>query len=353
MQCGFYAIGKIVFGVTSDTAAPLILLLGGLAGIALSVLLMMFSTNSLHFSLVAVINGFLQGSGWPSITKLLKSNYKQSQFGVMFTIASSSNNVAGFIGPFLTTFSWRKLCLVSGLIGLFFCIFSWLSIQSCTKMPNVCSDANALANIGVRKKLRSSFFRKALRTNIVWVAIFFYSLTMSIRVIAESWMPIFITKVMSRSAAVLSASLFEIAGFFGTVISGLSCDFISLFCGLDRSRYFVCMVSSIGMCCSLAFVFFSNWILTWSALLGFFNYSSMTAWSLVVADMTDLNYTGTCTALISFFGNAFSMLSGTPLSILIGPFGFQVISVLSTLVLALSTYVLSTTRSMSLHLKLN
>ena len=95
----------------------------------------------------------------------------------------------------------------------------------------------------VSTKLWVSSCRKLARADILWIASFFYAITMLARIVADSWLPLFITDNFSRSTALQATFFLELSGlcriycfvasFFFSRLNCCICDHQFLFNGTD------------------------------------------------------------------------------------------------------------------------
>uniref|UniRef100_A0A0M3K9D2 MFS domain-containing protein n=1 Tax=Anisakis simplex TaxID=6269 RepID=A0A0M3K9D2_ANISI len=263
-QFGAFAIGKLLFGVASDLVNPSLIVVLGMIGIIISTYTMAISTALWQFLLSGAINGFLQGSGWPSTVKIVRqASFAHSQpfcanaqfqiftaeeFGRMFTILACTNNVAGFVGPFTLLLPWRQITFVAEILSDVFDLsnptfifhyiksdslrvsiaatlatvyvaFMWSVVRRSYHYDSNDSSADQSKQQSennkktIAKHQNSSFsWRVLLQSEVVWLTAMFYAFTMTSRAIAETWIPIYVSESASEADALQASFVFETGG---------------------------------------------------------------------------------------------------------------------------------------------
>ncbi|KHN73727.1 Glucose-6-phosphate translocase [Toxocara canis] len=292
-QYAAYAVGKLFFGIASDLASPTVIVVVGLVGIILSMHVMAVSTTLWHFLISATINGFLQGSGWPAIVRITRQMFSVAEFGRTYTILACTNNVAGFIGPLSLVLPWRQTTFLTAL---------------------------------------------------------YYSFTMASRAIAETWIPIFVSERLSELDALRASFFFETGGLFGSIISGVFCDFLCAYFSIDHSRLLSGIFCTISMFVAVIAVFWLEWVFFSGFMFGFFVYASINIWGIVSSDLADDSIAGRCGAFVNFISSSFAAFAGAPLAWLIDCYGYSVLPMLSVSCIIVSLAVYRLQQNRSLHI---
>ncbi|KAK2146144.1 hypothetical protein LSH36_629g01017 [Paralvinella palmiformis] len=99
-----YAMSKFLGGIVSDAVSSKVLFSSGLALAGIfTAAFTGFQTVS-AFAVLWFMQGFVQGGSWPACAKVLRRWNTPEQFGTLWSILSSSMNLACTVGPLLATF---------------------------------------------------------------------------------------------------------------------------------------------------------------------------------------------------------------------------------------------------------
>ncbi|XP_060074474.1 glucose-6-phosphate exchanger SLC37A4-like [Ylistrum balloti] len=134
-----YTISKFVCGILVDIVSPNVLLSGGLILSGFTAICFTTTTSAVMMSVIWFMNGLSQGPGWPALAMSLKHVCAPEQFGTAWSIISTSLNVAGMVGPVLTTVliaqsSWQKCIQLAGVTSIVFGCVAFFLVR--TKQDN-------------------------------------------------------------------------------------------------------------------------------------------------------------------------------------------------------------------------
>ncbi|VDM23586.1 unnamed protein product [Toxocara canis] len=353
-QYAAYAVGKLFFGIASDLASPTVIVVVGLVGIILSMHVMAVSTTLWHFLISATINGFLQGSGWPAIVRITRQMFSVAEFGRTYTILACTNNVAGFIGPLSLVLPWRQTTFLTATFATTFTITLWVVLR---RTENEASTYESLhqsyqnAQTSEQKTKEKAFsWWRIIGSEAAWITALYYSFTMASRAIAETWIPIFVSERLSELDALRASFFFETGGLFGSIISGVFCDFLCAYFSIDHSRLLSGIFCTISMFVAVIAVFWLEWVFFSGFMFGFFVYASINIWGIVSSDLADDSIAGRCGAFVNFISSSFAAFAGAPLAWLIDCYGYSVLPMLSVSCIIVSLAVYRLQQNRSLHI---
>ncbi|CAH8434600.1 unnamed protein product [Heterobilharzia americana] len=108
-----YTVTKLVGGVLMDHLNPLNVFIYSLISVSGFLFLLSVSSHWLVWLLLNGLTGITLGSGWPAISKLLRMHISPQELATWWGIISSSANVAGCLG------SWISIGIVSISVLIF------------------------------------------------------------------------------------------------------------------------------------------------------------------------------------------------------------------------------------------
>lgn len=143
-----YAISKFTCGILADVISPNVLLSGGLIFSGLTAICFTTTTSAVMMSVIWFLNGLSQGPGWSAIAVSLKHLCAPEQFGTAWSVISTSMNVAGMVGPLLTTVliawsSWQQCIQLAGIISIAFGCVVFFLVRTESKKKNISTKPKA------------------------------------------------------------------------------------------------------------------------------------------------------------------------------------------------------------------
>lgn len=327
-----YAISKFISGVLSDRISARWLFSIGLFVVGAINVLFSWSSTVAAFSALWFLNGLGQGLGWPPCGRMLRKWFEPSQFGTWWAILSCSMNLAGSLGPILTTvlsqsYGWRTILSVSGAISVLFSIVCLLVIK------NEPRDVG-LANIDVAATKKSkggsssnqSTLSEFLLSPYLWLLSGSYLVVFGVKTACTDWGQLLLIQDKGHSTLTGSSyiSSLEVGGLIGSLAAGFFTDKAVAKQGIKiygNPRHFLLICMMTGMYVSM-FLFRVTvtpdssqvWIITLGAAFGFSSYGPIALFGVIANESAPSNYCGTSHAIVALMANFGGFLSGLPFS---------------------------------------
>ncbi|XP_076875391.1 glucose-6-phosphate exchanger SLC37A4b isoform X2 [Brachyhypopomus gauderio] len=348
-----YAISKFVSGVLSDQLSARCLFSAGLFIVGVINVLFSSSSSVVVFTGLWFVNGLGQGFGWPPCGKVLRKWFEPSQFGTWWAVLSCSMNLAGSLGPVLTTvlaqhYSWRAVISVSGLICMVFAFICLLMVKNepgDVGLPSIepRSSKGAL-NTGTPKD--ESTLTEFLLSPYLWVLSLAYLVVFGVKIACTDWGQLFLMQEKGQSALMGSSymSALELGGFAGSIAAGFLSDRAVARQGLGshgNPRHGLLLSMMAGMAVSM-YLFRVTitpeeptetplwatalhpvsvltgvsekeiWILALGAAFGFSSYGPIALFGVIANESAPSNYCGTSHAIVALMANALVMKDSEP-----------------------------------------
>jgi len=350
-----YTIGKFGWGIVADSISPTLLFAVGLLVSSLFNIVCSYVDTD-YFMVLWLMNGVMQGTGWPACAKLANSWYSAESLGSVWSLLSTCMNVASTGGLIFFSFyldatdgEWRPLMRMAAVIS---CIFSAVSLILLKDSPD---DMESLPTKQAVKKVKSAPgnpWVKILTSQYILILAWASCVTMYLKGALIDWGRIYIQEEKNGSSLQSSGFIatIEIGGLCGRLFSGFISDRLTVWRGVGEvgnPRNLWVIFSWFGEVLSLMFlrVFISDaaeqgFLLTLTGfLIGFFLYGVITIVGLLSMEAAAPDIKGKTFALCGLIGNVGLTMSGYPFSLLMENFAWNEIMYVNEL-LSLSNAVL-------------
>ncbi|KAK1800736.1 hypothetical protein P4O66_005934, partial [Electrophorus voltai] len=356
-----YAISKFVSGILSDQLSARCLFSAGLLIVGGINVLFSCSSSVAVFTGLWFVNGLGQGFGWPPCGKVLRKWFEPSQFGTWWAVLSCSMNLAGSLGPIITTvlaqhYSWRAVISVSGLVCMafsFVCLMLVRNEPGDVGLPSI----EPRPSKGKRSKGTpndESTLKDFLLSPYLWVLSFAYLVVFGVKIACTDWGQLFLMQEKGQSAmmgdlvSVGSSymSALELGGFAGSIVAGFLSDRAVARQGLGthgNPRHGLLLIMMAGMAVSMYLLRVTItpedpmeapfwvialhpvsvltgvsekqiWILALGALFGFSSYGPIALFGVIANETAPSNYCGTSHAIVALMANIGAFFAGLPFS---------------------------------------
>lgn len=324
-----YAVSKFTSGVIADRMNPRYLMALGLMITGVWNICFGLSSSILFFALFWGLNGWFQGFGWPSCTRFLTQWYSHSERGSWWSTWSVSLNVGGFLVPWiagitLQYYGWRQamfipaiLCILAGffLINRLRDTPQSLGLPSIEKYRNDKIDKIEADGGTAKQSSWSILVDYVFKNPYIWLLAIAYFFVYVVRTGMNDWMAIFLieSKGYSSIGANGVVSLFEVGGFFGSLVAGWSSD-----------RIFSAKRGPVNVLFAFGTLLFTSlfWIIPggypWldAALMfcvGFAVFGPQMLIGLAAAELSHKRAAATSTGFVGFFAYIGAACAGYPL----------------------------------------
>ncbi|XP_055995779.1 glucose-6-phosphate exchanger SLC37A4-like isoform X1 [Ostrea edulis] len=326
-----YTISKFCCGILGDIVSPRLLLSAGLVCSGITAIIFTGFDSVLLLSLWWFLNGLTHGAGWPSIAIILKAWTNPDQFGTVWSVVSTSMNLAGTVGPIVTTLlvtklGWRYCIQIAGVLSI---TVGFLCLLIVKDKPG--TNANKLKDMDNKKKEDKPAESNVSRKDLLFLPGFLgicmcYLVTALVLHGILQWSQLFM--VHEKHQSVLTGSGFlssvDIGGFVGSFVAGYLSDYmVSKNSSVSRPviRKTLVLYFEILLGCVL-YIFTihisessSNVIVTLVGfLIGVGIYGSISLFGVIAMETAPDKIAGTAHAISSIFSNMGLMLAGFPLS---------------------------------------
>jgi phosphoglycerate transporter family protein len=344
-----YGFSKFANGVLADRANARVFMAAGLILSAGCNLWFGFSSTVLVLGLVWMLNGWVQGMGFPPCARLLGHWFSPKEMATKYSIWNTSHSLgAGLVVVlcgYLVAYHWRLCFFVPAALALGCTLFLFRSLPDTPPsvgLPEVAGTEQAPEAEAVA--FSSALLQQVFANKYIWFLSLGSFCVYTVRYAVLDWGPTFLSETRHIQLAHTGwmVAAFEIAGVAGMLLSGWMTD--RLFGGRACR---VCVISTALTGVSM--------LLFWklptsspalSTLLlcsaGFFLYGPQALVGVVVVNLATKRLAATAIGFTSIFSYASTLLSGWGLGKLVeqrgwnaGFGGMMLISVLGTLLFAL------------------
>ncbi|KAG8192200.1 hypothetical protein JTE90_009962 [Oedothorax gibbosus] len=333
-QSGAFAISKFIAGVLSDRTNPrhvfiVGLLVGGIATV-------LFSTVPVSSILILCglwfLNGVAQGCGWPSCAKIIRQRASPTQFGTLWSILSSSINVAGSLAPFISSYivlhyGWRASVFTSGIISVLFALLGAFALQLSIGNEETCESSNTkkCKASATNNSSEGSFLDLLFDPFLIMLSASFL-VVLGARTALATWGQLYLIEERGRSHYEGSAfaSSIESGGLLGRITVGYVTDRLiqrytskgSSPLNIRLSVAVAFMLGSVPLLHALRVTVTEDSSNVWITFLGFMIgallYGPISIIGIVSVESAPAHLSGSSNAIASLAGNIGAIISGFP-----------------------------------------
>lgn len=330
-----YGVSRFVNGMWADRANARYFMVAGLMLSVAANVFFGFGTEVLWFGVAWMVNGWVQGMGFPPCCRLMTHWFPPGELATKMSIWNTSHSIGGAVavvacGYFASHFGWRWsfhgpaiLCTLAGVI-LFYLL---RDTPSSVGLPEIVVEGDT----GTHGEDKNSaeykrFVRRHVFMNphIWWISLanfFVYILRFAVL----DWGPTLLKEMkhfkLEHSTWIVAG--FEVSGVVGMLIAGWLTD--RLFGGRGARMCVFCM---IGATLSLlAFWKFGSSLTAAAVLLGasgFFIYGPQALIGITAANLATRRAAATAAGFTGLFAYASTLVSGRWLGQLVDRSGWEV-----------------------------
>lgn len=324
-----YGLSKFISGVISDHSNPRYFMGVGLVATGIINILFGFSSSFIAFAILWGLNAFFQGWGWPPCSKLLTCWYSQSERGAWWSVWNTAHNVGGalipiMVGFFTVHYGWRYGMWIPGLIAVIVGgILCWRlrDKPSTMGLPSVGKWRNDSKEIAYESESVSVHWSNILTRYVItnkwlWLLAMASVLVYIVRTAINDWGNLYLTETYNYDLvkANSAVSLFEVGGFFGSLVAGWGSDY--LFRGERGPMNFI---FAVGVFLSVLFLWLqpSATYISQAACffaLGFFIFGPQMLLGMAATECSHKGAPGAATGFIGLFSYVGAALAGYPIA---------------------------------------
>ncbi len=329
-----YGVSRFVNGMWADRAnARYFMVTGLLLSVGANVFFGM-SSAVLWFGVAWMINGWVQGMGFPPCCRLMTHWFRPGELATKMSIWNTSHSigaaVAGVFCGYIVAFGWRWcffgpaiLCTVAGLI-----LFILLrDTPTSVGLPEIKvegakdGDHEDRTSVGYKAFVKRQVFQNPYIWYISLANFFVYILRFAVL----DWGPTLLKEMkhfpVHQGGWMVGA--FEISGIVGMLLAGWATD--KFFQGRGARMCVFCMM---GACLAmLAFWQLGNTptvATVFLALAGFFIYGPQALIGITAANLATKRAAATAAGFTGLFGYASTLVSGVGLGYVVQHYGWNI-----------------------------
>jgi phosphoglycerate transporter family protein len=325
-----YGVSKFLGGVAADRAnARMFMALSLIASAVVNVFFGLSSTL-LFFSAFWILNGIIQGMGYPPCARLLTHWFSPRELATKMSWWNTSHSVGSvgiliLCGYLINHFhDWRICFFVPSFIAVAVAIMLLAYLRDTPEsvgLPEVEGSHIAGGDTAPESNAEfAQFLRRQVFSNkYIWIASMANFFVYTIRLSFFDWGTSFLKEVKGIQivGAVWMLAAFELAGLAGMILTGYLTD--RVFRGRAAPLSLICM-----LLCGVAIFFFWKapahmvWLNTAMLMsVGFFVYGPQALVAVIVANLATKRAAATAVGLTSIFGYASTTLSGWGVGLLV------------------------------------
>jgi OPA family glycerol-3-phosphate transporter-like MFS transporter/OPA family sugar phosphate sensor protein UhpC-like MFS transporter len=327
-----YGISRFANGFFADRANARAFMAVGLAASALMNIFFGFSSAVVTLGIVWMINGWVQGMGFPPVSHLMTHWFPPKQLATKQSIWNTSHSIgAGLVVilcGYLVTINWRLCFFVPAAIALVGAVFLWRLLPDTPPSVGL-PEVKGTEHIGGQAEQDGDFkallMEKVFRNKYIWLLALANFFVYVVRYAVLDWGPTLLSE--AKGVKLVHASwmvaAFEVSGIIGMLVGGWLTD--RVFGGRGARACLVYMTLA-----TISVLIFwklpaSSKILSTVVLCtaGFFIYGPQALVGIIVANLATKRAAATAAGFTGIFGYASTVLSGWGLGLLVQKSGWD------------------------------
>ncbi len=332
-----YGFSKFFSGILADRANPRYFMAIGLILSAIVNVFFGLSSSLIFFGIFWMINGWLQGMGWPPCARSLAHWYSPTELGTKWGLWNSSHQIGTatvmVAGGFLVEhFGWRTAFLIPSSVSFLISLFIINRLRDTPQslgLPPVEEYRGEARVADPHEDSADSFkeilFKHVLSNKLVWIVSIANCFVYIVRIGIQDWAPTFLVEAKGSTigAAGIKTAGFEVAGILGAFLAGLISD--KVFKGRRGPVCLICMMLVIIALVALRLIPAGHPYMDAAVLLsvGFVIYGPQMLVGVAAADFASKKATATATGMTGTFGYVGSAMSGIGTGYIVDHYGWN------------------------------
>ncbi|MDO8543781.1 MAG: MFS transporter [Opitutaceae bacterium] len=331
-----YGVSRFVNGMWADRANPRYFMVAGLMLSVGANVFFGFSSTVLLLGVAWMINGWVQGMGFPPVCRLMTHWFHPKKLATYMSIWNTSHSIGAAVAGLFCAwiihqgFGWRwcffapaMLCTAAGAI-----LFIMLrDTPSSVGLPEIVVEGMGETHNEDKttSEYRAFVGKQVFRNRYIWLLCLANFFVYLLRFAVLDWGPTVLKELKGFSImdAGIGVGAFEISGIVGMLIAGWSTD--RFFGGRGARTCVFCMLGAVGA--MLVFWKLAATPLTAGLCLaaaGFFIYGPQALIGITAANLATKRAAATAAGLTGFFGYASTTVSGWGLGMVVDRFGWHI-----------------------------
>ena len=324
-----YGFSKFGNGFLGDRTNARVFLAAGLILSALVNICFGFSSAVLTLGLLWMLNGWVQGMGFPPCARLMAHWFPPKELATNFSIWNTSHSIgAGLVVVlcgYLATYSWRLCFFVPAGLALLCAVYLLYALRDTPPslgLPEVEGTAQPGAEL---EGFSSALLRQVFGNKYIWLLGMASFCLYTVRYAVLDWGPTFLTETKQIKLAYAGwiVAGFEASGVAGMLLSGWLTDRVF---GGRGARLCVFSMFLAGVCVWLFWkvpAHSSGLSTVLLCLVGFFIYGPQGLVGTVTTNLATKRLAATAIGFTSIFSYASTLISGWGLGALVQRYGWN------------------------------
>jgi OPA family glycerol-3-phosphate transporter-like MFS transporter/OPA family sugar phosphate sensor protein UhpC-like MFS transporter len=323
-----YGLSKFANGMLGDRTNARTFMAAGLLLSAVVNVFFGFSSAVFTLGLLWMLNGWVQGMGFPPCARLMTHWFPPKELATHFSIWNTSHSIgAGLVVVlcgYLAAYNWRLCFFVPAGLAILTSLFLLASLPDIPPslgLPEVAGTEQAAS----AEEFSSALLRQVFGNPYIWLLALGSFCVYILRYAVLDWGPTFLTEMkhikLAHSGWMVAG--FEVSGVVGMLICGWLTDRVF---GGRGARLCVISMALAGVSFFLFWKLASQslWLnLLLLCLAGFFIYGPQALVGIVVANLATKRLAATAIGFTSIFSYASTLISGWGLGALVEHYGWN------------------------------
>jgi OPA family glycerol-3-phosphate transporter-like MFS transporter/OPA family sugar phosphate sensor protein UhpC-like MFS transporter len=323
-----YGISKFANGFLGDRSNARTFMAAGLILSAIINVFFGFSSAVLTLGLLWMLNGWVQGMGFPPCARLMAHWFSPKELATNYSIWNTSHSIgAGLVVVlcgYLAVHSWRLCFFVPAGLAILCSVFLLVSLRDTPPSLGL-PEVEGTEQAGSAEGYSPALLKQVFTNRHIWLVGLASFFIYTIRYAVLDWGPTLLTELkhvkLTHSGWMVAG--FEVSGVAGMVISGWLTDRVF---GGRAARLCVISMALAGISV-LLFWKLPNQSLWLNTLLlcltGFFIYGPQALVGVIVTNLATKRVAATAIGFTSLFAYASTLLSGWGLGWLVQHYGWN------------------------------
>ena len=332
-----YGVSKFANGFWGDRCNARVFMVTGLLLSAAMNIFFGFSSAAVALGIFWMINGWVQGMGFPPCARLMTHWFSPKEFATKFAIWNTSHSIGAFLTVVMCGYlvaphgemipgNWRLCFYVPAglaILGAIFLTFALRDTPPSLGLPEV--EGTASPKMDAKVKGSGFLLQQVFANRYIWLVSFANFFVYTIRYAVLDWGPTLLseTKGIKLNHAGWMVASFEISGIVGMLLAGWLTD--KFFAGRGSRTALIFMIFA-GLSVFLFWKLPNQSPLMSTGLLccaGFFIYGPQALIGIISANLATKHAAATAVGLTGIFGYASTILSGWGLGLLVQKQGWD------------------------------
>jgi len=334
-----YGVARFANGFLADRSNARTFMVVGLVGSALMNIFFGLSSAVMMLGLIWMLNGWVQGMGFPPISRLMTHWFPPHQLATKQSIWNTSHSIGAGLVVILCGYlvaprgeviaaNWRLCFFVPAGLALLGAVYLWLTLPDTPPsvgLPEVKGTEQAAAQTEDSGDFKAFLMENVFRNKYIWLVALANFFVYVVRYAVLDWGPTLLSeaKGVKLAHAAWMVTAFEISGIVGMLLCGWltdrvfggrgarACLFYMALAGISLLIFWKLPVHSkafsvVSLCCA-----------------GFFIYGPQALIGIIVANLATKRAAATAAGFTGIFGYASTLLSGWGLGKLVELHGWD------------------------------